>query len=160
MIFFFFVFFFVFWGGGIYLVFLQQEKRLFTNFHRQLFCWIDKWIDLNMEDIRRMEEETRRELDEVSKKKKRWRIILNKWICGSNWSVFVSDESEGPGERHGGSGGLSSCVNAAVHQANITIPPPPLRDGLALNDVSFQKRSTQTPADSRPPAIPADTRSD
>lgn len=46
---------------------LQQEKRLFTNFHRQLFCWIDKWIDLNMEDIRRMEEETRRELDEVSK---------------------------------------------------------------------------------------------
>lgn len=45
---------------------LQQEKRLFTNFHRQLFCWIDKWIDLNMEDIRRMEEETRRELDEVS----------------------------------------------------------------------------------------------
>lgn len=43
----------------------QQEKRLFTNFHRQLFCWIDKWIDLNMEDIRRMEEETRKELDEV-----------------------------------------------------------------------------------------------
>lgn len=47
------------------VVALQQEKRLFTNFHRQLFCWIDKWIDLNMEDIRRMEEETRRELDEV-----------------------------------------------------------------------------------------------
>lgn len=46
----------------------QQEKRLFTNFHRQLFCWIDKWIDLNMEDIRRMEEETRKELDEVGKK--------------------------------------------------------------------------------------------
>lgn len=43
----------------------QQEKRLFTNFHRQLFCWIDKWIELNMEDIRRMEEETRKELDEV-----------------------------------------------------------------------------------------------
>lgn len=41
---------------------------MFTNFHRQLFCWIDKWIDLNMEDIRRMEEETRKELDEVSKK--------------------------------------------------------------------------------------------
>lgn len=45
----------------------QQEKRLFTNFHRQLFCWIDKWIELNMEDIRRMEEETRKELDEVCK---------------------------------------------------------------------------------------------
>ncbi|ROL54410.1 Phosphatidylinositol transfer protein alpha isoform [Anabarilius grahami] len=43
----------------------KQEKRLFTNFHRQLFCWIDKWIELNMDDIRRMEEETRRELDEI-----------------------------------------------------------------------------------------------
>uniref|UniRef100_A0A8C6RG23 Phosphatidylinositol transfer protein beta isoform n=1 Tax=Nannospalax galili TaxID=1026970 RepID=A0A8C6RG23_NANGA len=30
-----------------------QKKRMFTNSHRQLFCWIDKWIDLMMEDIRR-----------------------------------------------------------------------------------------------------------
>ncbi|XP_066551239.1 phosphatidylinositol transfer protein alpha isoform [Amia ocellicauda] len=43
----------------------KQEKRLFTNFHRQLFCWIDRWIELNMDDIRRMEEETKRELDEM-----------------------------------------------------------------------------------------------
>ncbi|XP_030438538.1 phosphatidylinositol transfer protein beta isoform isoform X3 [Gopherus evgoodei] len=41
----------------------KQEKRIFTNFHRQLFCWIDKWIDLTMEDIRRMEDETQRELE-------------------------------------------------------------------------------------------------
>lgn len=47
-------------------VFLQQERRLFTNFHRQLFCWLDKWVDLTMEDIRRMEDETKRQLDEVS----------------------------------------------------------------------------------------------
>ncbi|KAL2297319.1 hypothetical protein Nmel_016618, partial [Mimus melanotis] len=46
----------------------KQEKRLFTNFHRQLFCWLDKWVDLTMEDIRRMEEETKRQLDEVSGK--------------------------------------------------------------------------------------------
>lgn len=61
------------WATIRYLIFsvvvLQQEKRLFTNFHRQLFCWIDKWIELNMDDIRRMEEETRRELDEVSQQK-------------------------------------------------------------------------------------------
>uniref|UniRef100_W5MJE1 Phosphatidylinositol transfer protein alpha isoform n=1 Tax=Lepisosteus oculatus TaxID=7918 RepID=W5MJE1_LEPOC len=43
----------------------KQEKRLFTNFHRQLFCWIDRWIELTMDDIRRMEEETKRELDEM-----------------------------------------------------------------------------------------------
>ncbi|KAM4627078.1 phosphatidylinositol transfer protein beta isoform-like [Polymixia lowei] len=43
----------------------REEKRLFTNFHRQLFCWIDKWIDLTMDDIRRMEEETQKELEEL-----------------------------------------------------------------------------------------------
>ncbi|XP_039580592.1 phosphatidylinositol transfer protein beta isoform [Passer montanus] len=41
----------------------KQEKRIFTNFHRQLFCWIDKWIELTMEDIRRMEDETQKELE-------------------------------------------------------------------------------------------------
>lgn len=43
------------------------EKRIFTHFHRQLFCWIDKWINLTMDDIRRMEEETKAELDEMRK---------------------------------------------------------------------------------------------
>eukprot|EP00062_Callorhinchus_milii_P011660 gi/632957846/ref/XP_007894707.1/ PREDICTED: phosphatidylinositol transfer protein alpha isoform [Callorhinchus milii] len=43
----------------------KQEKRLFTVFHRQLFCWIDKWINLTMEDIRRMEDETKKELDQM-----------------------------------------------------------------------------------------------
>uniref|UniRef100_A0A8C6PPV1 Phosphatidylinositol transfer protein beta isoform n=1 Tax=Nothobranchius furzeri TaxID=105023 RepID=A0A8C6PPV1_NOTFU len=43
----------------------EQEKRIFNNFHRQLFCWIDRWVELNMDDIRRMEAETQRELDEV-----------------------------------------------------------------------------------------------
>ncbi|XP_067422134.1 LOW QUALITY PROTEIN: phosphatidylinositol transfer protein alpha isoform [Emydura macquarii macquarii] len=46
----------------------KQEKRLFTNFHRQLFCWLDKWVDLTMEDIRRMEEETKKQLDEMREK--------------------------------------------------------------------------------------------
>ncbi|KAM7018342.1 phosphatidylinositol transfer protein beta isoform-like isoform 1-T1 [Tautogolabrus adspersus] len=46
----------------------EQEKRIFNNFHRQLFCWIDKWVELNMEDIRRMEAETQKELDEMRKK--------------------------------------------------------------------------------------------
>ncbi|CAG5867798.1 unnamed protein product [Menidia menidia] len=46
----------------------RQEKRIFTNFHRQLFCWIDKWVGLTMEDIRRMEEETQKELEEQEKR--------------------------------------------------------------------------------------------
>ncbi|KAL2099940.1 hypothetical protein ACEWY4_004334 [Coilia grayii] len=43
----------------------RQEKRIFTNFHRQLFTWIDNWHGLTMADIRRMEEETQRELEEM-----------------------------------------------------------------------------------------------
>ncbi|XP_051539899.1 phosphatidylinositol transfer protein beta isoform-like [Myxocyprinus asiaticus] len=46
----------------------KQEKRIFTNFHRQLFCWIDNWVELTMEDIRRMEETTQRELEEMRQK--------------------------------------------------------------------------------------------
>lgn len=54
---------------------VQVEKRLFTHFHRQLFCWIDKWIDLTMDDIRDMEEKTKEELDKV----------------GEHVSSFISD---------------------------------------------------------------------
>ncbi|ETE72671.1 Phosphatidylinositol transfer protein beta isoform [Ophiophagus hannah] len=55
------------WGlqGRVEKFIQKQERRLFTNFHRQLFCWLDKWVDLSMADIRRMEDETQKELDEV-----------------------------------------------------------------------------------------------
>ncbi|XP_058473367.1 phosphatidylinositol transfer protein beta isoform isoform X1 [Solea solea] len=43
----------------------EQERRIFTNFHRQMICWFDKWMDFTMEDIRRMEEETQKELEEL-----------------------------------------------------------------------------------------------
>jgi hypothetical protein len=44
---------------------LQAERRIFTNFHRQVFCWTDKWHGLTMQDIREIEDKTKRELDEV-----------------------------------------------------------------------------------------------
>ncbi|KAH0626578.1 hypothetical protein JD844_001640 [Phrynosoma platyrhinos] len=55
------------WGfqGRVEKFIQKQERRLFTNFHRQLFCWLDKWVDLSMADIRQMEEETQKELDEL-----------------------------------------------------------------------------------------------
>ena len=43
----------------------QAERRVFTNFHRQVFCWLDQWYGLTMDDIRRIEDETRQALDEV-----------------------------------------------------------------------------------------------
>ncbi|ESO97894.1 hypothetical protein LOTGIDRAFT_209091 [Lottia gigantea] len=43
----------------------KQEERLFTNFHRQVFCWTDKWYPLTMNDIRELEEKTKEELDQA-----------------------------------------------------------------------------------------------
>ena len=45
----------------------RQEQRLFTTFHRQVVCWMDKWYGLTMDDIRRLEDETKQELDEMRK---------------------------------------------------------------------------------------------
>jgi len=47
---------------------METERRLFTNFHRQLFCTIDDWIQLTMEDIRKLEAKTQAELDSQRKK--------------------------------------------------------------------------------------------
>lgn len=38
------------------------EQRLFTVFHRQIFCWIDQWYGLTMDDIRQLEDRTQEEL--------------------------------------------------------------------------------------------------
>lgn len=42
---------------------IRAVKRLLTNFHRQLVCWIDKWYGLTIEDIREIEDATKKELD-------------------------------------------------------------------------------------------------
>ena len=47
-------------------ILLKTEKRLFTKFHKQLFCWIDDWYGLTMNDIRRIEDETQKELQKVT----------------------------------------------------------------------------------------------
>lgn len=45
-------------------VIARAVKRLLTNFHRQLFCWIDKWFGMTMDDIRELEDKTKQDLDE------------------------------------------------------------------------------------------------
>ncbi|KAI2804359.1 hypothetical protein BLOT_003341 [Blomia tropicalis] len=53
--------------------FIQKfERKLFLNFHRQVFCWIDKWHGLTMKDIRELEEKTRLELDQLVQKRFRF----------------------------------------------------------------------------------------
>jgi hypothetical protein len=45
--------------------FIQKtERRIFLNFHRQVFCWLDRWHGLTMQDIRDLEDKTKKELDE------------------------------------------------------------------------------------------------
>lgn len=50
--------------GRVESFIMKQEARLFLNFHRQVFCWLDRWHGLSMQDIRALEAETKRQLDE------------------------------------------------------------------------------------------------
>ena len=43
--------------GGFY-------KKLFGKFHRQIFCWMDKWYGLGIKDLRKYEAEVQRALSE------------------------------------------------------------------------------------------------
>ncbi|XP_003747306.1 phosphatidylinositol transfer protein alpha isoform [Galendromus occidentalis] len=45
----------------------KTEKRIFHVFHRQLFCWIDRWHGMTMKDIRALEEKVAKELEEQRK---------------------------------------------------------------------------------------------
>jgi hypothetical protein len=45
--------------------FESYQRNLFLMFNRQVFCTIDKWIGLTLEDIRHLEKKTKEELDQV-----------------------------------------------------------------------------------------------
>lgn len=46
-------------------VIVRAVRRLLLNFHRQLFCWLDKWYGMTMEDIRDLEEKTKKDLEAI-----------------------------------------------------------------------------------------------
>jgi len=46
----------------------KMERRIFNNFHRQVFCWIDRWHGMTMKDIRAIEDQTKRELEDLRKR--------------------------------------------------------------------------------------------
>jgi len=60
---------FNYWGlqGRVETLIHTQEKRIFTNFHRQVYCWMDKWYGMTMQDIRRLEDKTKEDLDKMIK---------------------------------------------------------------------------------------------
>ncbi|XP_066924136.1 phosphatidylinositol transfer protein alpha isoform-like [Clytia hemisphaerica] len=44
---------------------VKTVRRLLFNFHRQVFCWIDKWHGMTIEDIRVLEAKTKEDLDKM-----------------------------------------------------------------------------------------------
>ena len=44
---------------------MEQTKRLFINLHRQMFCTMDKWYGMTMEDIKAIEDKTKEELEKT-----------------------------------------------------------------------------------------------
>jgi len=38
---------------------MNFEGGLFLKFHKQVFCWIDEWYGMTIEDVRAMEERTK-----------------------------------------------------------------------------------------------------
>ena len=42
---------------------VKAVRRLLFNFHRQVFCWIDKWHGMSIQDIRDLEAKTKDDLD-------------------------------------------------------------------------------------------------
>ena len=59
---------FKWWGlqGTVESRIMKAEKRIFTKFHREVVTWIDEWYGLTMDDIRKIEDKTKEELDAVS----------------------------------------------------------------------------------------------
>jgi hypothetical protein len=48
--------------------FIQKaERRIFTRFHRQVYCWLDKWHNMDLDDIRALEDKIRDDLDKQRK---------------------------------------------------------------------------------------------
>jgi len=42
---------------------MKFERDLFFNFHRQVYCWLDEWFGMTMDDIREYENRTKVDLD-------------------------------------------------------------------------------------------------
>lgn len=44
-----------------------MQRNLFLKLNKQIFCTIDEWVDLKVEDIREMEEKVKNVLNEKIK---------------------------------------------------------------------------------------------
>lgn len=58
---------FKWWGlqTKVESVICRAVLRLLRNFHRQLFCWLDRWYGMTIEDIREIEDKTKEDLEKM-----------------------------------------------------------------------------------------------
>lgn len=85
------------------LLSIQAERRLFTNFHRQLFCSLDDWYGMTMDDIRELELKVKDELDKVYFCSQSYCVILNllkKELVDDN-KIFDHNQRRHEGELRG-----------------------------------------------------------
>jgi len=54
----------------------SSQKRLLIQYHRRIFCWIDEWYGLTMNDIRKLERKTNNNLEQQRNKGSRRGINL------------------------------------------------------------------------------------
>ena len=65
------------WGfqGFVEQMLVDGQKDLILSFNRKVFCWMDKWYGLTMEDIRTFEKETKDELEQLRRFSERQGIL-------------------------------------------------------------------------------------
>jgi len=63
---------FEYWGlkSTVERFYHYQQKKLLLMFHRQMYCMMNSWHNKSLADIRRIESETTRELDNLRKQNK------------------------------------------------------------------------------------------
>jgi len=46
-------------------IIMGSVRRLLFTFHRQVVCWLDKWYGMTIQDIRDLEDKTKKDLDDM-----------------------------------------------------------------------------------------------
>jgi len=53
----------------------KMQGNIFLKFHKQVFCWIDEWYDMTLEDIRKYEDEnaalTNKKIEQIKEENKK-----------------------------------------------------------------------------------------
>lgn len=60
---------FKWWGmqGQVEGTLMSQEHVLFNRLHRQIYCWMNEWYGMTIDDIRALEDKTKADLEDQRK---------------------------------------------------------------------------------------------